>query len=128
MQGWLADSVPLVLLGHSFGTLFAYECAEQLRATHAFDVQHVISLAGVSFDYLCTLPIYQDTYDAHDKEGFERLFQEEARSVFGEVPDFVREGHPSYNAAMKANTVQGSNTKSFVHPFQCLCFSRKWLF
>jgi hypothetical protein len=71
-------------------------------------VQHVISLAGVSFDYLRTLPIYQNNYDAHDKEVFERLFQEEARSIFGEVPDFVREGHPSYNAVMKANTVQGT--------------------
>jgi surfactin synthase thioesterase subunit len=96
-----------VLLGHSFGTLFAYECTERLRVTHAFSVHHVISLAGVSFDYLRTLPIYQDKYDAHDKQVFEQLFQEEARAIFGEVPDFVREGHPSYNAVMKANTVQG---------------------
>jgi nucleoid-associated protein YejK len=86
-------------------------------------VRHVISLAGVSFEHLSTLPIYQDDYNPHDKESFEARFRDEAVSIFGEVPDFVREGHPNYNAAMKAYTVQG---KHLVHmPFDTSIFKQK---
>ena len=103
--------MPLVFLAHSFGTLLAYECALQLQLQqeYAYNIKHVISLAGVSFQHLSTLPIYQDNYDPHDRDSFELRFQEDAVATFGEVPDFVREGHPSYNAAMKAYTVQGNS-------------------
>lgn len=99
-------------MAHSFGTLLAYECTSLLHSEYSFDAHQVISLAGVSFDHLGTLPIYQDNYDPHDKAAFEQRFQDEAVAIFGEVPDFVREGHPSYNAAMKAYTVQGNNERN----------------
>ena len=109
MQGWLTDSSPIVLLAHSFGTLVAYECAHHLSSVHNYAIQHIISLAGVSFEYLATLPIYQgDSDPVNDPVGFEERFQSEAVSMFGEVPHFVRQGHPSFNAAMKAYTVQGT--------------------
>lgn len=96
-----------MLVAHSFGTLLAYEVASRMQTEYGFSVHRVISLAGVSFAHLATLPIYQDDYNPHDKEEFERRFRDEAVAIFGEVPDFVREGHPSFNAAMKAYTVQG---------------------
>jgi hypothetical protein len=105
---------PIAFLGHSFGTLQAYESAYLLQESYQFNVAHIISLAGVSFDYLRDLPIYQDNYDPRDKFSFEERFQEEAVATFGEVPGFVLEGHPSYNAAMKAYTVEGrSNGVNF---------------
>jgi surfactin synthase thioesterase subunit len=106
-----------VLVAHSFGTLLAYECAALLQSAYSFAAHKVVSLAGVSFEHLATLPIYQDNYDPHDKTAFEQRFRDEAVSIFGEVPDFVQEGHPSYNAAMKACTVQGKT--GFGYYNQC---------
>lgn len=71
-------------------------------------MRHVISIAGVSFEHLSTLPIYQSDLDPHNYPvEFDERFNAEARSLFGEVPDFVQEGHRSFNASMKAYTVQG---------------------
>lgn len=116
-MGWLSDGIPLSLLAHSFGTLHAYECANYLQGHHDYAAHQLISLAGVSFDYLAQLPIYQDNYDPHDKASFEQRFQEEAVATFGAVPDFVREGHPSFNAAMKAYTVEGKFLLACCLPF-----------
>ena len=50
--GVLGDQTPLVLLGYSYGTYLAYECARRLQQRYDQRVAHVVSVAGIPADQL----------------------------------------------------------------------------
>lgn len=48
----LDGDTPLVLLGYSYGTYMAYECARLLQQRYNQRVAHVVSVAGIPVDQL----------------------------------------------------------------------------
>lgn len=46
------DTVPLVMMGYSYGTYVAYECALYLQQQHQQPIAHLVSVAGIPADKL----------------------------------------------------------------------------
>ena len=114
-KGWLHNGVadvPLSVLGYSFGTLQAYECARALEVEQGYTVAHFVSIAGVPFDHLLTFSVNRDDYDADDDEVFDQKLRENLMLTFGYVPDYLNRHHPAFNAEMRAHTVTGIDCKT----------------
>ncbi len=82
-QGWLAaGEPPLALMGHSFGTFLAVECARALQAAHGYAAQHVVSVAGIAREFLQQLPLYQEDFDVRDEALLRRKTEASAAQMY----------------------------------------------
>jgi acyl transferase domain-containing protein/NADPH:quinone reductase-like Zn-dependent oxidoreductase/acyl carrier protein len=108
-----APSIPLIFLGHSFGTCIAYLVAKQLQTKHSIEVPHILSIAGISFDYLQTMPMYQSLHESLEAEEVSSLLLETSRIMFKEVPTYLDEKSGNFDQNAKQAAIQGMHHPPF---------------
>lgn len=80
--GFLDDGVPIALIGYSFGSCFAYDCAKYLKNIFDFDPIQVISISGLTVDAHHAFKRFDDgSYDSMKKTVLQLL-----SANFGRVP------------------------------------------
>jgi pimeloyl-ACP methyl ester carboxylesterase len=98
------DNIPLIFLGHSFGTTVAYELLQQLlndSSTSSTEkekilesIQLFISICGISTDYLQQLSLYNNkdlSYDTMDKKQLHSLINENSLEMFDLIPSYLKD-------------------------------------
>jgi len=91
--GWFNNGEPpIVMGGHSFGTFLAYESIREIELNYSAKCHNLISIAGLSREYLMTLPLYKHPFDSTT---FEQLSYETVIQMYGELPAFMSESSDS---------------------------------
>eukprot|EP00604_Paraphysomonas_vestita_P002788 CAMPEP_0174820906 /NCGR_PEP_ID=MMETSP1107-20130205/5029_1 /TAXON_ID=36770 /ORGANISM="Paraphysomonas vestita, Strain GFlagA" /LENGTH=180 /DNA_ID=CAMNT_0016037141 /DNA_START=605 /DNA_END=1144 /DNA_ORIENTATION=- len=80
------NSTPLIFIGYSFGTYLAHDCARYLLSNNHFEVQHIISIAGIPKSNLRTSKTYEEIPGENSIEKLKNLFF----SIHGYVPDYFQ--------------------------------------
>ncbi len=105
-QNWLQDGAPpLVILGHSFGTFLAFECARQLKVSHGHEIHHMISIAGIAREFLAPFPLYADDFDASDKALLAEKTDATVLAMYKERPFFMED---DFNPTMRKHASEGA--------------------
>lgn len=124
----LPQDIPVLFLGHSFGTVLAFECIKQLEQQSAEvtkkQVPLLLSIGGIPANVLCASSLYRDlSQPLHTQppEQVLRALQRASREMYGLLPAYLDDQDESFDLRMVACTVQGKQFCIFVYLYIVLC-------
>jgi surfactin synthase thioesterase subunit len=103
------DSIPLVFLGHSFGTTLAFECACYLEHQLRLKIDLLLSLAGITKEYLSSTPLYSNPNRSLENNPWEEvvdILRKTSMEMYGTIPPYMDPTHDRYDEEMMKYTVQ----------------------
>jgi hypothetical protein len=104
--GWLSptsnpDRIPVAMVSHSFGTFVAYESILVAQQKYSFKIAHMVSIAGITKEFLQPFPLYQGVLT---EENFAEKARDTIFQMYNEIPYFWED---EYDPVMKAHAVEG---------------------
>lgn len=107
----------MLFLGHSFGTVLAFECIKQLEKRSGEAVRQqvplLLSIGGISADVLRTTLLYRDLSQplhTQSPEQVLRALQTASREMYGLVPEYLDDQSAAFDPRMVLCAVQGKYT------------------
>ncbi len=98
------SDVPIILMGHSYGCNVAYEVGYLLQSKHKIFIEYFVAVAGISMNYLKSLPMYTFSFD--DCECIVDMMRTTGLAMFGKIPDYL---DSSASNLQRESAIQGKN-------------------
>ncbi len=100
----LLSDVPIILMGHSYGCNVAYEVAYLLHSKYKISIEYFVAIAGISMNYLKSLPMYAFSYG--DGDGILDMMRTTGLAMFGRIPDYLDASGSDFQ---RESAIQGKN-------------------